>query len=71
MRKQIKHNRVLRKDNTVCVSNDDVLNLYEKYPDVIISFFPTKQLSNNALKLIDKYADAGFKGRNLCKIIGR
>ncbi|MDR2081977.1 MAG: amidohydrolase [Campylobacteraceae bacterium] len=54
--------KVLHKDNTVCASNEDVLSLYEKHSDIIIPFFSINPLRNDALKLIDKYADAGFKG---------
>ncbi|MDR0761894.1 MAG: amidohydrolase [Campylobacteraceae bacterium] len=54
--------KVLHKDNTVCASNDDVLRLYKKHHDIIIPFFSINPLRSNALELIDKYVDRGFKG---------
>ncbi|MDR1285200.1 MAG: amidohydrolase family protein [Campylobacteraceae bacterium] len=57
-----KEGKLLHKDNTVCASNDDVLNLYKNHSDIIIPFFSINPLRNDALKLIDKYANAGFKG---------
>jgi predicted TIM-barrel fold metal-dependent hydrolase len=53
---------VIHKDTTVCAGNEEVLKIYKKYPDIIIPFFSINPLRTNALELIDKYADAGFKG---------
>lgn len=53
---------VIHKDTTVCANNNEVLRIYEKHPDIIIPFFSINPLRADALELIDKYADAGFKG---------
>jgi predicted TIM-barrel fold metal-dependent hydrolase len=53
---------ILHKDTTVCASNEEVVGIYEKYTDIIIPFFSINPLRINALELIDKYADMGFKG---------
>jgi len=52
----------LHRDLTVCASNDDVYDLYRKAPDIIIPFMSINPLRPNALELIDKYAEMGFKG---------
>ncbi len=54
--------KTLHKDITVCASNDDLLTLYEKNRDVIIPFFSINPLRPDALDLIDKYHELGFKG---------
>jgi len=52
----------LHKDKTVCSSNEDVLKVYQQYPDEIIPFFSINPNRPDALDLIDKYASLGFKG---------
>ncbi len=52
----------LHKDITVCASNEDLLKLYEKNSDVIIPFFSINPMRPDALDLIDKYSELGFKG---------
>ncbi|MDR1976442.1 MAG: amidohydrolase family protein [Campylobacteraceae bacterium] len=54
--------KLLHQDNTVCASNEDVLAIYEKHPDIIIPFFSINPLRSDALELIEKYAPKGFKG---------
>ncbi len=54
--------RVLHKDITVCASNEDLLKLYQKNSDVIIPFFSINPMRPDALDLIDKYSELGFKG---------
>jgi predicted TIM-barrel fold metal-dependent hydrolase len=53
---------VLHKDITVCATNDDLLALYGRNRDVIIPFFSVNPKRPDALELIDRYAEAGFKG---------
>ncbi len=53
---------VLHKDLTVCASNEEVLKIYEKNGDVIIPFFSINPLRPDALDLIDRYSELGFKG---------
>lgn len=52
----------IHKDITVCASNDDLLKLYEQNSDVIIPFFSINPMRPDALDLIDKYSELGFKG---------
>lgn len=52
----------LHKDITVCATNEDVEALYHGNEDVIIPFFSINPKRPDALDLIDRYADAGFKG---------
>lgn len=52
----------LHKDITVCVTNEDVAALYQGNEDVIIPFFSINPNRPDALDLIDRYADAGFRG---------
>ena len=52
----------VHKDITVCASNDDLLAVYEKHPDVVIPFFSINPQRPDALELIDKYVALGFKG---------
>lgn len=54
--------RELHRDITVCATNDDVEALYRSAPDVIIPFFSINPNRPDALELIDRYADAGFRG---------
>ncbi len=52
----------LHKDITVCAGNEDLLELYTQNSDIIIPFFSINPLRPDALDLIDKYSDLGFKG---------
>lgn len=54
--------REISRDKTVCSSNEDVLNEYKKYPNEVIPFFSVNPNRVDALDLIDKYAQEGFKG---------
>jgi predicted TIM-barrel fold metal-dependent hydrolase len=54
--------KTLHKDITVCATNDDLLKLYEKNKDVIVPFFSINPLRPDALDLIDRYTELGFKG---------
>jgi len=53
---------ILHKDLTVCASNDDLLKLYQQNSDIIIPFFSINPMRPDALDLIDKYTELGFKG---------
>ena len=48
-------NTIIHRDPTVCASNDDVLKLYQQYPDTIIPFFSINPKRHDALELIDTY----------------
>ena len=52
----------LHRDTTVCASNEDLLKLYRRAPDVIVPFISVNPLRPDALDLVQKYADLGFKG---------
>ena len=52
----------VHKDITVCATNEDLLAVYEKHPDVVIPFFSINPKRPDALELIDKYVALGFKG---------
>ncbi len=54
--------KVLHKDLTVCATNEDLLKLYEKNSDVLVPFFSINPMRPDALDLIDKYSELGFKG---------
>jgi predicted TIM-barrel fold metal-dependent hydrolase len=54
--------RELHRDLTVCATNEDVLTLYQKHSDVIVPFFSINPMRPDALDLIDKYSELGFKG---------
>jgi predicted TIM-barrel fold metal-dependent hydrolase len=56
------HGKILHKDLTVCATNEDVLKLYQQHSDVIIPFFSINPMRPDALDLIDKYSELGFKG---------
>ncbi len=53
---------ILHKDITVCATNDDLLKLYQENQDIIIPFFSINPLRPDALDLIDKYTELGFRG---------
>ncbi|RLA72989.1 MAG: mannonate dehydratase [Epsilonproteobacteria bacterium] len=54
--------RVIDKDLTVCATNEDLLKVYENNKDIIVPFFSINPMRPDALDLIDKYYDLGFKG---------
>lgn len=54
--------KILHKDITVCATNDDLLKLYHQNQDIIIPFFSINPNRPDALDLIDKYYELGFKG---------
>jgi len=49
-------------DKTVCSNNDDVHELYKRFPNQVIPFFSINPNRTDALDLIDKYVSLGFKG---------
>jgi predicted TIM-barrel fold metal-dependent hydrolase len=53
---------ILHKDQTVCATNEDVLKVYEAHPDIIIPFFSINPMRPDALDMIDRYHELGFKG---------
>jgi len=53
---------VTHQDITVCATNENLLKVYEKHSDVVIPFFSINPKRPDALELIDKYVDLGFKG---------
>ena len=54
--------REIHRDNTVCASNEDVLNVASRYPDQFIPFFSVNPRRPDALESIDRYLEQGFKG---------
>ncbi len=54
--------REISRDKTVCSSNEDILNEYKNYPNEMIPFFSINPNRVDALDLIDKYVNQGFKG---------
>lgn len=52
----------LNRDQTVCSFNEDILKEYQKYPNEVIPFFSINPNRKDALDLIDKYYELGFKG---------
>lgn len=52
----------VHKDITVCASNEDLLKVYQEYPDLIIPFFSINPNRTDAIELIEKYHKLGFKG---------
>jgi predicted TIM-barrel fold metal-dependent hydrolase len=52
----------LHKDITVCATNNELLELYQRNRDIIIPFFSINPLRPDALDLIDKYHELGFRG---------
>ncbi len=57
-----KRGKEIDRDKTVCATNEDVLKLYKKNSDIIIPFFSINPLRQDALELIDRYSELGFKG---------
>ena len=53
---------ILHQDLTVCATNDDLYQLYQTNRDLIIPFFSINPMRPDALDLIDKYYELGFKG---------
>lgn len=56
------YGKLISKDNTVCSSNEDILSFYSHNPDISIPFFSINPNRLDALDLIDKYVESGFKG---------
>jgi len=54
--------KTLHKDTTVCATNDDLLRLYQENRNTIIPFFSINPLRPDALDLIDRYYELGFRG---------
>jgi predicted TIM-barrel fold metal-dependent hydrolase len=52
----------LHKDITVCASNEDLLAVYEANRDVVVPFFSVNPKRPDALELIDRYVEHGFRG---------
>lgn len=52
----------IHKDTSVCSTTEDVLALYQKYPDLIIPFLSINPLRVDALDRIDLYTEQGCKG---------
>lgn len=52
----------LHRDAAVCATNEDLLDIYNKNKDIIIPFFSINPNREDALDLIDKYSELGFKG---------
>ncbi len=52
----------IKRDKTVCASNEDVLELFEQNRELFIPFFSINPLRVDALDLIKKYHSLGFKG---------
>ncbi|MDD5548910.1 MAG: amidohydrolase family protein [Sulfurovaceae bacterium] len=52
----------IHRDKTVCAMNEDVYNIYMENKDIIIPFFSINPQRLDALDLIDKYSELGFKG---------
>jgi predicted TIM-barrel fold metal-dependent hydrolase len=52
----------IHRDKTVSASNEDVYEIYKKHPDLVIPFFSINPKRKDALDLIDKYTEFGFKG---------
>ena len=52
----------IHRDLTVCATNEDLLKLYQDNSDIIIPFFSINPMRPDALDLIDKYSELGFKG---------
>ena len=53
---------ILHQDLTVCATNDDVCQLYQKNRDLIIPFFSINPMRPDALDLIEEYHEKGFRG---------
>ena len=54
--------RTLHKDITVCATNEDLLRVYNAHSDVVVPFFSINPKRPDALELIDRYVEHGFKG---------
>ena len=57
-----KTGKEIHKDMSVCATNEELLKLYKQNKDVIIPFFSINPMRPDALELIDKYSELGFKG---------
>ncbi len=54
--------KVTHRDKTVCATNEDLLELYNDNKDIIVPFFSINPKRPDALDLVDKYVELGFKG---------
>lgn len=54
--------REISRDKTVCSSNEDVYKEYKNHSNQVIPFFSVNPNRVDALDLIDKYFELGFKG---------
>lgn len=52
----------IQRDKTVCSNNEDIYELYTRFPNQVIPFFSINPNRPDALDLIDKYVSFGFKG---------
>ncbi len=50
------------RDLTVCASNEEVLALYRRAPDLIVPFMSVNPMRPDAVDLVERYAQEGFKG---------
>ncbi len=56
---------LVHKDKTVCASNEEVFAFYEQNPNEVVPFFSVNPNRKDALNLIEKYHEMGFKGGKL------
>ncbi len=54
--------RELDRDRTVCASNEDLLEVTRRHPDLFIPFFSINPLRSDALERIDRCVEAGCRG---------
>ncbi len=54
--------REIERDQTVCASNADLLEVVQRYPQLFIPFFSINPLRPDALEQIDACVEAGCKG---------
>jgi predicted TIM-barrel fold metal-dependent hydrolase len=59
---KISANKIIHVDPTVCSSNDELYKFYKENSEYIIPFFSINPLRENAIELIEEYAQKGFKG---------
>ncbi len=50
------------RDPTVCASNEDLLGLYRRAPELVIPFMSVNPLRPDAVERVERYAALGFKG---------
>jgi predicted TIM-barrel fold metal-dependent hydrolase len=54
--------REIHRDKTVCAMTEDVLSVAQRYPDQFIPFLSVNPRRENALDLLDEYAERGCLG---------